>query len=187
MVETAANKIESGTKKEDTAEKKRIAVLRQQMRDADKEIRQLQSINKRDEDMAEWKMISDLKEKFIKELKSNKILGRMSWKRFNNVPTYYNYALTNKNFTHQSVDDKADWIGKALKAGKTLEELQANADRMRMKRWERQEREARAAAKKIKDDEKIKSAAAIKNRKGANKKIDTNTGETDLEEHLTNG
>ena len=163
MVELESKKIGQGKKYEYTAEKKRIASLRQEMRDAEKEIKQLQSIAKRDDELAEWKMISDLKQKFEKELKDNKLLGNISWKRFNNVPTYYKYALTNKNFTHQSVDDKADWIGKALKAGKTLEELQANAERMRIKSWDRKDRERRALAKKKKDDQEIKG---IPNGKG---------------------
>jgi hypothetical protein len=151
-------------------EKKRIRVLRQQMRDAEKEIKQLQSITQRDDDMAEWKMISDLKQKFENELKSHPKLGRMSWKRFNEQSDYFIYALNKGQYTHYAVDDTAPWVQLALKRGVKLSTLEENAQRMRHARWERQQRADRAAKKKKQDDVNKKNTAEIKRVAAQNKK-----------------
>ena len=82
-------------------EKKRIAVLRQSIRDASKEIKQLESTTRREADMAEWKMISDLKQKFIKELKGHSKLKRMSWKRFNTMTISYTQGTWGNTHTMQ--------------------------------------------------------------------------------------
>jgi len=140
MVETAQKIVGSNTKKEDSVEKKRIAVLRQQMRDADKEIRQLQTLSQRADDMAEWKLISDLKQKFKEELSKHKVLGRMSWKRFNEQSDYFIYALNKGQYTHYAVDDKAPWVQAAVNRGTKLSTLEENAQRMRHARWERKKK-----------------------------------------------
>lgn len=175
----------------ESVEKKRIRSLRQQMRDAEREIKQLQSTTKRDEDMAEWKMISDLKQKFEKELKSHPKLGRMSWKRFNKHEDYFIYAWNKGQFTHYAVDDTAGWIQKALKAGITLETLEENATRMRYGRWDRARRAERAAKKKKQDEIDKKNAAAIKAEKDKKKKEKKERLEepskASLESHLGNG
>jgi hypothetical protein len=170
MVETAQKIVGSNTKKEDSVEKKRIAVLRQQMRDADKEIRQLQTLSQREDDMAEWKLISDLKQKFKSELSKHKVLGRMSWKRFNEQSDYFIYALNKGQYTHYAVDDTAPWVQAAVKQGTNLSTLEENAKRMRHARWERQQRAERATKKKEKDKDDKKNTAERKRVAAQNKK-----------------
>ena len=151
-------------------EKKRIRVLRQQMRDAEREIKQLQSITQRADDMAEWKLISDLKQKFKKELTKHKEVGRMSWKRFSTHPDFYIYALTRANVSYTAVDDTTPWVQAAIKRGVKLSTLEENAQNMRHARWERQQRADRAAKKKKQDDVDKKNTAEIKRVAAQNKK-----------------
>lgn len=132
-------------------DKKRIATLRQQMRDTAKEIKRIESTTRRDADIAEWKAISDLKQKFIKELKSHPQFKRMSWKRFNDTPDYFVYAKHSGLYTHYSVDDSAEWVKEAVKGGTSLVELEANAKRMREARWNRARKAKRKAQKSFKD------------------------------------
>jgi hypothetical protein len=174
----------------ETDEKKRIAVLRQQMRDTAKEIKQLQSITQRDEDMARWKMISDLKQKFVKELKSHPDLKRMSWNNFANYGDYFIYALSKGQYTHYAIDDTAEWIQKARKQGKTLLELEDNAKRMRHARYDRARRAERAAKKKKQDEINKLNAANIKAEKEKEKAKKERIGEpskASLQNHLGNG
>jgi len=171
-------------------EKKRISVLRQQMRDTAKEIKQLQSVTQRDDDMARWKMISDLKQKFVKELKSHPDLKRMSWNNFANYGDYFIYALSKGQYTHYAIDDTAEWIQKARKQGKTLLELEDNAKRMRHARWDRARRAERAAKRKQDEIDK-KNAAALKaaelEKKKAKKEIIGEPSKASLKDHLGNG
>ena len=131
--------------------------------------------------MAEWKMISDLKQKFKKELKTHPNLKRMSWKRFIETDDYFVYALNVGQYTHRCVDGESDWVKRELGKGKTLEELEANATRMRIARWEREER---AKRKKIKDASGDSSKGSKKTSK---KKEKPESSKASLEEHLGNG
>ena len=150
-------------------DKKRIAILQQQIRDTAKEIKQLKSTSRRDADMADWKTISDLKQKFIGELKSHSSLKRMSWKRFIETPDYFVYARNSGAYTHYAIDDSAEWVKNAVKEGTSLIELEANAKRMREARWNRA-RKAKIKVQKIFLDpfgrgEKVKKTARVKKEK----------------------
>lgn len=118
----------------------RLKHLRAEKRKIEKEIKQHTSASRMDTYMAEWKTISDLKQKFIKELKAHPQLGRMSWNRFASSDDFFLYALHKGLYTHKSVNRDDPWIADAIKDGKTEAELIANATRMREARWTRDER-----------------------------------------------
>lgn len=169
-------------------EKKRIATLRQQMRDTAKEIKQLESTSRRDASMAEWKTISDLKQKFIIELKSHPQLKRMSWKRFNETPDYFVYAKNSGAYTHYAVDDTAEWVKAEVKAGTSLVELEANAKRMREARWSRARKAKTKAQKSFKDPFGRGGAEKIQKPKKKEKLTDEERhGKGKLEDQLGNG
>jgi hypothetical protein len=161
--------------------KARIGKLRQQMRDAEKEIERLESTRQRDADMATWKEISDIKQKFKKELANNTKFKRMSWKKFSETDDYFIYALNKGAYTHRCVDGTSDWVKVAVKNGTTLEQLETNATRMRVARWEREERAKRKKRKAIMELEN-KS-----NKKGRKTTEDSDGSKASLEEHLGNG
>lgn len=169
-------------------DKKRIAILRQQTRDIAKEIKQLESITRRDKEMAEWKVISDLKQKFIEELKSHPVLKRMSWNRFIETPDYFIYARNDGLYTHYAVDDKATWVVQAVKDGTLLVELEANAKRMREARWNRARRAKRKMSPKFKDPFERDGTEKKQTPKKKEKLSDEDKqGKGNLEEVLGNG
>jgi len=168
--------------------KHRIAQLRQQQRDLEKSIKQLESTTRRDKDMADWKRISDLKQTFIKQLKAHPQLKRMSWKRFISTDDYFIYALNVGQYTHYAVDDKAEWVQKQVAGGKDLVELEANAKRMREARWNREQKRYRASKKVVKTTPENPEEKGTKLKRGGKEYTDEEIhGSGTLEESLGNG
>ena len=119
--------------------KTKLKDLRRQKRAIEKEIKLHTGKTRMDAYMAEWQALSNLKQKFIKELRNHPTFGNMSWKRFADTKDYFIYALNKGQYTHKSVNKTDPWITDALKAGKTEAELIENATRMRKAQWQRNE------------------------------------------------
>ena len=105
----------------------------------------------------------------------------MSWQRFCSVDDYFLYALNVGQYTHRCVDGSSEWVNKQLKNGKTLDELAENATRMRIGRWDREERAKRSIAK-----DAVKAAKEMKKMEKKIKK-EQDSSKASLEDHLGNG
>ena len=74
-------------------EQQRISQLRKERRDIEKEIKQLQSLNKDAQKVEDWKMIHELRQ----EVKQRLNTVGVSWKRFLETPDWFEYAYKDGN------------------------------------------------------------------------------------------
>ena len=75
----------------ETDEQKRIRRLKESIRDANKEIKQLKEVNKLKASVEKWKDITDVKNKVLGVIKQNESTKGFSLKKLMNMQEYYIY------------------------------------------------------------------------------------------------
>ena len=129
------------------ARQKRLSELRKQKRDIEKEIKATQNTSKMEKDFANQKSLTELKEKFEKELRNHPAGKNKTLKWLLNQPDYYHYARWTQNYSYKGNSLELDWVKKAMADGVSEQELIASANKMRENAWMRAERAKRKKRK----------------------------------------
>ena len=110
-----------------------------------------------EKDFANNKSLTELKEKFKKELQSHPAGKNKTLKWLLKNADHYTYARWTQNYSYKSNSLETPWVQKALAEGVTETELIANADKMRENTWLRIQRN-KAKLRKLKnsDEPRIK-------------------------------
>ena len=126
------------------AQDDRLKDLKQKVKDLQKEINAITGSKRMESDFKKWESLSDLKQKFIKELREHEYGKSISLKKFMALPDYYLFAHTKQTkrsdgktarIKLKAIDDNTEWVVEAKKNGVSDAKLVANADEMRKDEW----------------------------------------------------
>ena len=120
----------------ETDEQKRIRRLKESIRDANKEIKQLKEVNKLKASVEKWKDITDVKNKVLGVIKQNESTKGFSLKKLMNMQEYYIYQNP-KNTKQKGSDESADWVKKFTSSGGDIATLIDTANKSRPTAWKK--------------------------------------------------
>ena len=123
----------------DKATQERLKDLRKQSREINKQIKATQSTAKMDKALADRKSLQELKDKLEQQVQSHPLCSNKSLKWLMKQPDYYTYALWTQSYTYKANSKDAGWVQEELNKGTKESTLIDNANKMRIKAWQRQE------------------------------------------------